>query len=134
MAEFVAQIKDALSRNDAATIDRLRKAGLHQLTKSPGSLPNQALDFLARACAYGGDEQGLAMIGERLPKETTPGYANLSLREMAHLQMARGYVYCGRKDAERARHCFQSVRELAGYFGDSGMQALAQSLMQETPS
>lgn len=97
MSDLVAELKGALSHNDAARIKHFREIGLALVAKWPGSLSEQALDYLARACVYGRDECGLDIIAEELPGEVMPRNANLSLREMAHLQMVRGYVYRRRK-------------------------------------
>lgn len=130
MSDLVAELKGALAINNVERIDQLRDIGLTQLAKFPASVSKEALDLVTRACVNRGDERALAQIAQQLPdKEATPGNANLSLREMAHLQMVRGYVYRQRKEADNAQRCFRSALDLASYFGDSDMQELAKSLI-----
>ncbi|MEP6601741.1 MAG: hypothetical protein ABJB49_07995 [Nitrospirota bacterium] len=132
MADFIAAMHGALIHDDGPQMDHLREIGFTLLAKWPGSLSEQALDLLARACVRRNDEQGLAKIAEDLPsKEIVPANANLSMREMAHLQMVRGYVHRQRRDFAKSRRCFQAVVDLTSYFGEADMQALAQKYLDE---
>jgi len=94
----IADLRTALADQDLAEIDDLRKKGLSELAHL-GSLPDEALDLLARACVRRSDLNGIATIADALPaRENMPLNGNKSLREMAHLQIARAYVYSMQND------------------------------------
>lgn len=130
MSDLAAELKDALAKDDVERIGHWRDIGLTQIARFPGSLSEEALDFLTRACVHRRDEKGLAAIERELPwQEVTPGNANIGLRNMAHLQMARAYLFRERKDPASAHRCFRSVMDLAAYFGDTEMREFAQRQM-----
>lgn len=126
MSDLLIELRSALKHSDLQRLAYLRGIGLEVIAKMPGTLSEQALGYLAHACHCTSDRRGLKIIAQELPQEIVPRNANVTIREMAHLQLTRGYVYIEQNDLAHAVRCFHSASDLASFFGDSELQALAQ--------
>jgi hypothetical protein len=127
MPTLDTELRLALRQNDISRINYLRETGLDLLARYPGALSPEDLDYLARACMKCRDAVGLRAIADELPLENVSRSGNFSLNDMTHLQLVRGFVFMQKRDFQSATRYFESAADLAGHFGDSGLQATARS-------
>ena len=114
---FEANLKHALQINDQPRIKSLTTMALNAIEKKSGCPSEQALDYLTRACLRRGDLAGLRIVASVLPDDGMPCNANLTVRELSHVEMARGFVSLASGETSKAERCFQAVIALSAYFG-----------------